>query len=260
MVQKLSAEQLEYRARLFRATYGFDEDQTLDVHLLLERYLAKHTELNFRVVEDWELPQAEAQTYALGNSIKVSRSLKEGFDRNDPRAQLIILEELSHYLFQHSGIRNRSKDDRDSTVLPRSIHATEEWQAKYFAIALKSPIDQAVKCSSASEIQIKFGLSAQAAKIRWEEAQREVRKISRKPRPIPPDIAVALDSKSNNLDFGTNVRRSNPRPKDYEKSAVAFSAVAQGYSNRMCPNCKNYTVIVAGGCWTCGTCGDSNCD
>ena len=261
MFQRLTVEQLEYRARKLKDAYGFQSEQILDVRLLLARYLDKHTNLNFRIVEDWELlPNVEAQTYPLGNSIKIGKSLYDKFVAGDYRSELIVLEELAHYLFQHSGIRNRWKGDRDPTVSPRSIHSAEEWQAKYFAVALKAPIDQAAKCSSAQEIAMRFGLSAQAATLRYEEAQRYKRQLTGNARPIPSAAADKLTELRRRWHgTGPAIKTASP-PKEFFDAARIVAATAQGYSDRPCPDCAHRKLLVAGGCWTCENCGTSDCN
>jgi hypothetical protein len=261
MIQKLSEEQLEYRVRQLREAYDIKPGIALDVRNFLKKYLSRHLDLKFQVVEDWELPRVEAQTYAIGKSIKVRKSLFERFEAGDPRAEVIILEELAHYMFQHSGIRNRAVGDRDTTVQPRGIYAAEEWQAKYFAVALKSPLDDAARCTSAEQLQERFRLSKQAARIRWEEVERHKRKISRQGRPIDAELVAELDQWRRRWGSTkkTTPSRSDP-PKEIVQAAARFSAVAQGYSGTACTNCSNYTIVETGRCHTCSTCGDSDCN
>lgn len=118
--------------------------------------------LSLEVVEDDELPNAEAMTYPDG-TIKVRESVYESAIKNDGRSRFTLCHELFHALVhcrQFSFCRKINNETKR--------YENSEWQADMFAGNLLFP-DALVKeyeYLSEEEISLKLGISKTAIRIR----------------------------------------------------------------------------------------------
>lgn len=113
-------------------------------------------------VLDNELRECEAQADCYERTITVQESVYQACLRGEPRARMTIAHELGHIALGHSGTRNRQKLGLDTRDERR-----EETEAWHFARTLLAPTYMAVSCNTADQLSSRFGLSDDAAEIRF---------------------------------------------------------------------------------------------
>ncbi len=128
--------------------------------------------LEVRVVDDDLLGKDDARASSLPPIIIVKNSVYAAAQRNDPRARMTLAHELGHIILEHKGgFRARSSA---AVIAPTHIKAYEdaEHQAKFFAAGFLVPKTPETSKLSAQEIQLQFGVSKEAAEIRYSQINK----------------------------------------------------------------------------------------
>ena len=140
-------------------------------------------------VPDYELPDADACADGATGTIKVRDSVCRDLAWNNPRARMTIAHEIAHLALGHSGRRFRKHRRNQAS---NTMENWEEWEARRFAAAFLVPRHLATHCETVEEIQRRFGISREAAKLRAIEIEADVRKEKGIERPLPPGVADFL--------------------------------------------------------------------
>lgn len=160
-VSRRTERQIEQLAALVRRELGLAPGARLAMQPILEFALDDMVEdAYFQVLNDHEMPGAEARTDWHQPVISVAASTYAKLKANNTGARMTIAHELGHLLMHTRQpvfhYRSRSRD----------CHVDPEWQANYFAAALLMPADAFRKIRSVRQAMKAFGVSAGAALVR----------------------------------------------------------------------------------------------
>lgn len=104
-----------------------------------------------------------AMTTPADALLEVREDVYEELCACDGRARFTIAHELGH-LFLHQDTGGFARFSRDTSM---KIYESSEWQADNFAAELLMPLEYVMHCTSIESIMQMFGVSYQAAEIRW---------------------------------------------------------------------------------------------
>jgi hypothetical protein len=186
------ATQLEAFARELRQKWGIEFEAVPDLCEILEVHLADmYLGFRFRVIPDGELHGAEAFCDAEANKIEIKQSVYEQVKTGNPRARMILTEEIGHRILGHKGVRFRGAVNKIVTRADPRIHR-EETEAKKFAAIFLAPSYLADECWTATDIQEKFHLSRESAEIRVTELESLRRRSRGEERSLPQFVVDFL--------------------------------------------------------------------
>jgi len=155
--------EIEEVARRLRVKLDIDHLECPDLISIFEHGLAEvYPGLRLIRALDEDLPDSEAQTDCYERTITVRESVFQGCLEGEPRARMTLAHELGHIALGHSGTRHR-----DNIALETRDETRQESEAWHFARVFLAPSFLAVECRSADHISEKFGLSGDAADIRF---------------------------------------------------------------------------------------------
>jgi hypothetical protein len=178
----LTEDQLEYAAEHIRKSLGYGPTECIHGSEFLARYVQQmNPSLQFNVVPDKELPFAEAEAYPAQNMIRVRKSTYDHFMTGDARSKMIVVEEVCHIMRKHEGAMHRTVGN-DNFARANPHKGAQEREAKYLAAAIIAPQQAAVALDNFEAISQHFGMSAQSAKIRFEQTGKIRRKTAGQPR------------------------------------------------------------------------------
>jgi Zn-dependent peptidase ImmA (M78 family) len=181
-------DELEQIAMRIRRAAGLEAVGTFDVVDVTENQLpVTFPGLKLIRVHDEQLPYAEAEANASTNTILVRESIYQKATEWNPRARMIIMEEVCHIALGHHGPRFRRHGTLGKVAYSQA-EKRDEHEARQLAALLLAPTFYAKQCSSPEEIVERFFISAEAAEYRWEEVQRAKRRETGTPRALPPVV------------------------------------------------------------------------
>jgi Zn-dependent peptidase ImmA (M78 family) len=155
--------EIEEVARRLRAKLNIDHLERPDLISIFDNGLSNiYPGLRLIRVLDDKLVGSEARTDCYERTITTRESVYQGCLRGDPRARMTIAHELGHIALGHSGTRHRQ-----NLTLGTRDERQEEREAWNFAEVFLAPTFLARDCSSAEEIGERFGISGDAADIRF---------------------------------------------------------------------------------------------
>jgi hypothetical protein len=180
-------DELEQVAARIRRGVGLESIGTFDVIEVAEQRLPNiYPGLKLIRVSDEQLPHAEAEANSSTNTILIRESTYQQAKNWNPRARLIVMEEVCHIALGHIGPRYRRHPTRGKIHCPEEKR--DEHEARQLAALLLAPTALAKECSSPEDIAGRFHLSGEASDYRWEEVQRSMRRESGRPRELPPGV------------------------------------------------------------------------
>jgi hypothetical protein len=180
-------DELEQIAARVRCSAGLESVGTFDVIEVVEQRLLKiFPGLKLIRVSDEQLPHAEAEANSSTNTILIRENTYQQAKDWQPRARLIVMEEVCHIALGHTGPRYR-RHPSQGTIYCRT-EKRDEHEARQLAALLIAPTALAKHCSSPDEISERFFLSREAAEYRWGEVQRAIRREAGKLRELPPGV------------------------------------------------------------------------
>jgi Zn-dependent peptidase ImmA (M78 family) len=160
--------ELEEQARRLRQRLGIDVLWTPDMINVLHKLHEVFPEFELVRVLDDDLPDCEAKADFYQCKITIRESVYQDCVKGDPRARMTVAHEIAHLALAHAGTRYRRAHQIDDGYRSRNIDH-EEAEARRFAGVFLVPTYLARNCKSAGEIAEKFGVSAQAAEIRFDQ-------------------------------------------------------------------------------------------
>ncbi len=180
-------DELDQIAARIRRAVGLEAVGTFDVIDVAEdRLPAIFPGLKLIRVPDDQLPHAEAEANASTNTIIIRESIYQKAKDWNPRARMIVMEEVCHIALGHNGPRFRRHPTQGAICGP--TEKRDEHEARQLAALLLAPTSLAKDCASAEEIAERFYLSAEASEYRWDEAQRAKRRETQTKRELPPGV------------------------------------------------------------------------
>lgn len=126
---------------------------------------------NVRVKEDMVNEYGKgtlAMTTPAAALLEVREDVYEEFCAGEGRARFTLAHEMGH-LFLHQDTGGFARFNRNTSM---KIYESSEWQADNFAAELLMPLEYATKCTGIESIMNMFGVSYQAAEIRWKIIKR----------------------------------------------------------------------------------------
>lgn len=142
---------------------------------------------DYVIIPDQQMPNSKGQYVGDLGKIFLRQSVFESLKRDEPSARWVVFEEISHAALKHSGIRNFSETKTVAERLSPRIKR-QEAEARRLAATIMAPFDLSnyTVGTTASDLQIRFGLTTRVAEIRLGEIERIFRARNRKRRELPP--------------------------------------------------------------------------
>jgi hypothetical protein len=184
-------DELEQVATRIRRAAGVETVGTFDVIEAIETRLpAVFPGLKLIRLPDEQLPHAEAEANSSTNTVLVRESVYQRAKDWNPRARMILMEEVGHIALGHTGPRYRRHQSQDQ-IFSRT-EKRDEHEARLLAALLLAPTHLAKACASPEEIAERFFLSEEASEYRWQEIERHRRHETGRKRELPPGVVDFL--------------------------------------------------------------------
>jgi Zn-dependent peptidase ImmA (M78 family) len=183
-------EQLEEIGRNFLRRLGLEGQVRPDTMTVIGKI--KHTDVrfNYRRVPDREMPDAEARWDSDKCEVAMRESIFTGMQRGDAHARFVVFHEISHYVLNHKGTRNRATEQIRSYSVGTMKH--EESEASRLATILMAPDHLVPADKTAEQIAELFGMSLKAAILRKDEIDSIRRRRRGELRPLPQSVKELL--------------------------------------------------------------------
>ena len=187
----LTEEKLEKFALDWRQRLGMRFNRIPDIMTIIVKLKREFPSFNYRRVPDSEFPDKEAEWNSETRILSLRESVFTAMQRGEPRARLIVMEEIFHFLLGHQGIKNRA-------IRPNFKERTngktkrEEWEARRAAaafLALQIDVDPTWDAKRVSE---EFRISLLAATLRVSELRDMRRRAMGHKRKLPPEVLQFL--------------------------------------------------------------------
>jgi Zn-dependent peptidase ImmA (M78 family) len=232
-----SNDELERAADELRAQLGFALDEIPSARQIMDRANAK---LGVEVVvqPDTEMGRKEAYATSAPPRIFLRQSVFDACERDDPRARMTILHELSHIVLHPGAPKARMATARQAKLSIRPFNSAEH-QAGVMAAAFLIPREIAQRASSVQQLQIACRVSAQAAGIRFSQCRpkQELTFVRAEIERLERATAVA-DERQNTQDredmiaWERSAHIPNEDPMSYRKSADGYRIKRSDLRNR----------------------------
>jgi Zn-dependent peptidase ImmA (M78 family) len=184
-VKPRSSKEIERVTLAWRHALGVADAWAPDVGRLLETEVPKLVpEFALVVKSDNEMGDAEAYTEFNPPYIAVRGSVYTMAGRKDGRSRMTLAHELGHLVMHPGAVKLRSEAAVKSET--RAFESAE-WQAKRFAALFLIPDHIARLFDSSSELAECCQVSAQAARIRFDETSN-----LRSKKPLDVDVADVI--------------------------------------------------------------------
>lgn len=207
-----------------------------------------------------QMKHDEAYTDCQSKKVFLPNTFLNELGPEFPRNRFTLAHELGHLVLSHSGVRSRAVLGRD---FRKQANVSGVWQeeaeAHHWAGVFLMPTKIVIECKTPSELAIRCGVSLDAARIRMENLERRRRRFKGEARPIP-EMTKNLITELFSLTGTTPKSFKIVQSEQMQKTVTAKSADIQGYLSIPCPKCGNCTLLPEGGCTTCKSCGDSDCN
>lgn len=169
--------EIEEQARRLRQRVGIDELMCPDLIDIFQKLPEVFPGLRLVPVSNDELPHCEAEADCVRKVISVRQSVYDACLEGEPRARMTLAHELGHIALGHTGIRYRKTGEMYRGPVDRRVRH-EESEAKQFAAVFLAPTYLARECKSIEEIGEKFGISDEAANIRFGQVAEARQQVS----------------------------------------------------------------------------------
>jgi len=138
----------------------------VDVIGLLEHVLPKFG-VDWEYLKESEMGDVEGNTYPSHTTIELREDVYlEACDDNG-RARFTVAHEFGHLFLEHKPVYSRRSG-------PHEIYEDSEWQANQFAAEFLMPVELVRQyCSGPHDIMTVFGVSWEAADLRWRKLKKE---------------------------------------------------------------------------------------
>lgn len=155
----LSLVQIREKASAFRKIFGLTENGYVDIVKVLENLQEYGVEIEIAPVH--EMANKHGQTYPAKPKIVIREDIYERACEGHGRDRLTIAHEIGHLFLHGTDKISLARVEKEYEV---PIWCDPEWQANAFAGELLAPF-RFIKRLSISDIQVKYGVSATAAKV-----------------------------------------------------------------------------------------------
>lgn len=155
----LSLVQIRAKASAFRKIFGLTENGYVDIVKVLETLQEYGVEIEIAPVH--EMANKHGQTYPAQPKIVIREDIYERACEGHGRDRLTIAHEIGHLFLHGTDKISLARVEKEYEV---PTWCDPEWQANAFAGELLAPF-RFIKELSISDIQVRYGVSATAAKV-----------------------------------------------------------------------------------------------
>ena len=159
----MSGNAIETFVEEFRAMFNLEEIMMFPVIKFAE-WILPTLGIELHVVDNWELEDAYGITETGKGIIKIREDVYDRAANDSPRDRFTICHEIGHAI-----LHTPDRVEFARGEIP--AYRDSEWQANRFAAALLAPRNLAMNMT-AKQIEETFGLSAQAALIRYNDLHK----------------------------------------------------------------------------------------
>ena len=259
--RELSDEENEQLAKSAREALGIDEQLRPNLIDILDSAKRIRMIVDYITVPDEIMGTVRGRFDPNAGILYLSESTRAGAEANVPHDCFTIAHELAHRLLKHERPRNRNSVKTVAEKLSPTIRA-EDRAAERLAAAFLAPYHRSdfnVE-TTAQQIEARFNLSFEAARIRREEFARMFRRAHDLEREVPPGV----------IDFQNELRkRGRSAPNAFSQLAKSKAASlassedrrrnlssaepAPTYDDRPCPHCTRRTLMLIGVKYVCNS-------
>ena len=147
---------------------------SLWLHVSLSRLQMRPHNCKIEIVEDYKLPDVEAEADYENRKIRIRKTTFANALRGFPHERMTVAHEIWHLLFGHRNVRTRRYNQQPGKF-KNPDEEREEREAKRAAAEFLIPYHLLAECNSPIEIEERFLVSRQAAEIAWEGERRRRR-------------------------------------------------------------------------------------
>lgn len=189
-----SDENLEKWARIFRKKVGIEFVVRPDVMTIIYKINSRDVSFSYRRVPKKEFIKGGGYYDSKSNSIGLPIATIASANSGDAHARMVVCHEVSHYLLDHQGRRNRIPGRKSSDIADIE-EMYDEIAANKLAAILLCPEYLVPDDFDALLLMSEFGLSKAAADIRYKEILDLRRKRRGEVRPLPKSVVQFLESR-----------------------------------------------------------------
>jgi hypothetical protein len=277
MRKSKSDEQLANLAREIRELAKQLNVVKTDIKAIVSYFLNtndKETKITLERMPGYRSKKVRAEANPSTRIIYVDDETNKAFWENRPWALAILLEEVSHIVLQHSGLRSSAigTDLRAKNIEEVRL---EESEATRLVCYLWAPIDDAYCLADKSGLVKIFGMPAELADQYWDhvkelQTQFGVKRHRQLPSNVIPiskykkqkiaSVPIVLNGQTDELIVRAQIDLSSAI--ESALSLVSEKSIRHnGYLSVRCTQCKKFRMRVTGNCTTCDDCGSENgCD
>ena len=242
-----SDEGFEKLAGTVRIELGIDDQTRVDAIDFLRRLKQRGYISDYIRLPDSGLQDAEAKFNPADKKIYLRQSVYRRAENGVPHDRFTVFHEGAH---GHQYERKRSFSAQAQAE--KRVHSIrkDEGDADKLAIAIMAPLQKADFSLEVApeEIGRRFGLSAKASTLRYEEFAGMFRRANGLRRPLPNGVA----------DFLTEQRRRGYFVTSLPPEEIASIKPKQDcYTGDVCPNpaCGQFSMVRTGAALRCEACG-----
>jgi Zn-dependent peptidase ImmA (M78 family) len=250
-----SAEAVRFRLFVYNA-------QPINLKIALARIgdMECSPKASFKILPKAEMKFVEAFADCTTNTIFIQENFPNELDPEYHHHRFTLAHELGHLALHHNGVRSRAVQGHEFRKQAGVVGVgRDESEASYWAGAFLMPTSIVTECETPPILSARCGVSIEAAKIRKENIERRFRRDRKEERPIPENTKRILAELFNKAGAVPKSFKIN-KPDSLNKFEATGSAQIQGYQPSCCTECGHYELLQEGGCVTCQSCGDSNCN
>lgn len=155
----LTLEEIREKVRSIRKIFGLSEDGYVDIVKVFESLPDYGVDIEIDAIEDMD--NKHGQTYPAKPKIVIREDIYERACEGHGRDRLTIAHEIGHLFLHGTDKISLARVEKEYAV---PTWCDPEWQANAFAGELLAPF-RFIKDLSISDIQVKYGVSATAAKV-----------------------------------------------------------------------------------------------
>lgn len=159
MMPPLTLEEIREKVRSIRKIFGLSEDGYVDIVKVFESLPDYGVDIEIDAIEDMD--NKHGQTYPAKPKIVIREDIYERACEGHGRDRLTIAHEIGHLFLHGTDKISLARVEKEYAV---PTWCDPEWQANAFAGELLAPF-RFIKDLSISDIQVKYGVSATAAKV-----------------------------------------------------------------------------------------------
>ena len=155
----LTLEEIREKVRSIRKIFGLSEDGYVDIVKVFESLPDYGVDIEIDAIEDMD--NKHGQTYPAKPKIVIREDIYERACEGHGRDRLTIAHEIGHLFLHGTDKISLARVEKEYAV---PTWCDPEWQANAFAGEILAPF-RFIKDLSISDIQVKYGVSATAAKV-----------------------------------------------------------------------------------------------